>query len=81
MKEQIGEFLNSDQKEFKLPYMISIKEFNEILKTFGYDWVELDGDEINGWQVDFWYRFHHEVLPIVTLSGSLYYGDFKLTKE
>lgn len=39
-----------------------------------------DEDCINGWQVDFWYYFIKEDQKIL-LSGSLWYGNYKLTYD
>jgi hypothetical protein len=34
----------------------------------------------NGWQVDFWLYFTHPEKGKWCLSGSWYYGDYRLTK-
>ena len=34
----------------------------------------------NGWQVDFWWTIHFGKIPY-RFAGSLFYGDFKLSKN
>lgn len=66
--------------------MQSIQAIESILDDVGYSPISDFGDDLNGWQIDFWYEFKmrepKEGYPeYITLSGSLYYGDFKLTKK
>lgn len=50
--------------------------YHDFLEDLGYYCVS-DWDP-NGWEVDFWEDFYNpETKDWVTLSGSLYYGDFK----
>lgn len=79
LKEQIENLIASDSKEIEI-LMTPIKEIEKVLTSLGYDELNLTGDELNGWQVDFWYKFTHEEKPNLTVSGSLYYGDFKIYK-
>jgi hypothetical protein len=74
-------FLDSDMKSISLPYMIPISEFEKILLSFGFDKLELSGDETNGWQIDFWYIFKHPNLGTYILTGSLFYGDYCFAKK
>lgn len=39
-----------------------------------------DKSDSNGWQIDFWEYFDHPELGEWMLSGSLWYGDYKLIK-
>ena len=79
LKETIANFLTSDEKEISIP-MVPIRDVETILKEeHGFNDLELDGGETNGWQIDFWYDFYKEgELKSITLHGSLHYGDFKL---
>jgi len=80
LKENIEDFLKGEMEALEIP-MTPIRDVEEILKELGYNELELNGDETNGWQVDFWYYFYSETQPVLLLSGSLHYGDFKLSKE
>jgi hypothetical protein len=60
--------------------MEPIDGIEKILQSRGFDMEELD-DNTNGWDVDFWYDFVDEFNTKIQLSGSLWYGGFKLTKE
>ena len=52
--------------------------YQEILKDLGYIFYDTD---VNGWQVDFWQYFQNEdKTKKLCLSGSLWFGNFKLTK-
>jgi len=80
LKNKLEEFIKSDKECIDLD-MLPISELGKILIELGFDKLELDGDETNGWQIDFWYKFNHSELGTYTLSGSLHYGNFKLSKE
>jgi hypothetical protein len=57
--------------------MIPISVIEEMLKQEGFDDLELDNDNINGWQGDFWYYFKHPEKGMYCLSGSLFNGEFR----
>ena len=76
MREIIENFLKSDRESIPLQ-VHPIQTYRDILKDFGY---ELGGCEHDGWQVDFWEKFSKGDKSI-TLSGSLWYGQYKLTKD
>lgn len=40
-----------------------------------------DKSDSNGWQIDFWEYYNHPELGEWCLSGSLWYGDYKLAKQ
>ena len=80
-EQQIIEFINSEDKILKFSEMLPIKVIEDILVRQGFNGLDLNGDETNGWQVDFWYNFNHPEKGKYTLSGSLHYGDFTLTKK
>lgn len=88
MIEKIKAFLESDQQEVSLDFR-PINDYAEILSTLGFNTkyqnsLNLCNDnaewDTNGWQVDFWWKIMKEDKNY-TLSGSLFYGDFTLTKE
>lgn len=80
-KEEIKNFINSDKIKLNFKEMLPIRDVEKILKELGYDELKLEGEETNGWQVDFWYHFNGNDLPSLCLSGSLHYGDFILSKS
>lgn len=50
--------------------------YHDFLEDLGY-YVVSEWDP-NGWEVDFWENFYNpKIKDWVTLSGSLYYGNFK----
>jgi hypothetical protein len=81
MKETIKKFLASGEGRLKLETMIPISEMDSLMQEFGYDELETDGDETNGWQIDFWYTWNKKDRYSYTLSGSLFYGGFVLSKN
>ena len=73
----IKEFI--ERQDYKESLSLEIKplsEYTNYLETLGF---ELENQDTNGWKVDFCITFEKDLL----LSGSLYYGDYKLnwTKE
>ena len=77
IREIIKNFLESDRKDIPLTYF-PLKTYQEILKDLGYIFYDTD---VNGWQVDFWQYFQNEdKTKKLCLSGSLWFGNFKLTK-
>lgn len=64
-----------------LPYMVPIRDFERVLKGLGFNKLEMDGEETNGWQVDFFYTFTHPKKGKYLLMGSLHYGNYKFTKD
>ena len=53
---------------------LPISEYVTIFNKLGYN-IELHGEEVNGWQVDFWYRFTKMGCKTIMLTGSLWYGE------
>lgn len=76
MREIIENFLNGERESIPLQ-VHPIQTYSEILKSFGYEHYD---SEQNGWQVDFWENFSKGDKSI-TLSGSLWYGQYNLTKD
>lgn len=80
LKVLINSVLEEKVESVTLPYMVPIRDFERVLKSLGFKELELTGDEINGWQIDFFYYFKHPKKGKYLLHGSLHYGDFKFTK-
>jgi hypothetical protein len=80
-KQQIQDFIKSGEKVMKFDTMLPVRKVEESLVEIGFDELELDGGETNGWQIDFWYKFYSEEYKGYTFSGSLHYGDFQLSKN
>lgn len=78
MRDIIQNFLNIDRESIPLQ-MHPIDTYNNILKDFGYEMEDL-GDNLNGWSVDFWYYYKNKEGNRLCLGGSLWYGDFALSK-
>lgn len=76
MINKIKEFLKSNETELKLPF-IPLEIYEALFEQLGY-WMY--DRETNGWQVDFWYKYKKDN-SIITLDGSLHYGNFKLIKQ
>ena len=77
IREIIQNFLNSDRESIPLNYF-PLKTYQKILKDLGYTFYDID---FNGWQVEFWQYFQNEdETKKLCLSGSLWFGNFKLTK-
>ena len=87
MIEKINQFLNNNQEEVKLDFLL-LNDYAELLSTLGFN-TKLNGSlnlcnenakwDTNGWQVDFWWKIKREN-KYYTLSGSLFYGGFTLSK-
>lgn len=80
-KQQIQEFVKSGAKELKFDTMLPVRTVEDALTEIGFEELDLEGDETNGWQVDFWYYFKSTTYGTYMLSGSLHYGKFKLEKQ
>lgn len=89
MKTIIQAFLDEDKEVVSLE-LKPLNEYSKILSELGFNTIQNDslnlcnsgGNEwdTNGWQVDFWWKIHKDGIPY-TLSGSLFYGDIKLSKD
>lgn len=80
-KEQIIDFVKSGERVLKFDTMLPISKVEDVLKSIGFKDLQLDGDETNGWQVDFWYTFSSEEYGDYMLAGSLHYGGFVLERR
>lgn len=77
-KELIENFLESPDKELSLP-MMPIDDIDSIL-CYELGFSDQGDFETNGWQYDFWKSYSNNSC-VLDLSGSLYYGRFKLNKR
>lgn len=73
---KIKSFLSSDYEDIGIP-MYPISKIDNILEKFGFE--DTQRFETNGWQIDFWKTYANGDREI-ELSGSLYYGEYKLRK-
>jgi len=71
--------LRDVENKVKLP-MYPIQFYKQVLQSLGFGMLEMEGEEINGWQIEFTYTFIHPDKGEYQLAGSLHYGDFKFTK-
>lgn len=77
-KHDFREFVDSSVVSMKVD-MLPIDYYEDLFKESGYEIEDLE-DNTNGWSVGFWYYFTREGKPKIMLSGSLWYGGFKITK-
>lgn len=79
--DDISKFLASiTATELSLP-MQPLSEIVALLKTLGYVEDQESGFETNGWQCDFFMPLINESTNSkLIITGSLYYGNFKLGK-
>lgn len=80
IQDLITTVLEGKQEEINLPSMLPISEISDFLENKGFEELDLNGDETNGWQVDFWYTYTHKILGDFMITGSLFYGNFKFIK-
>ena len=78
MRDIIQNFLNTDRESILLQFY-PIDTYTEILKDFGYEMEDLE-DNLSGFSVDFWYYYKNKEGNRLCLGGSLWYGDFALSK-
>jgi len=75
---ELKEFFKSDEKILNIP-MYPISEVITTLELAGYK--DNDDYDASGWQVDFWLTFTKSKTETMLFSGSLWYGNFQLTKN
>lgn len=78
MRDIIQNFLNTDRESISLQFY-PIDTYTNILKDFGYEMEDLE-DNLSGFSVDFWYYYKNKEGNRLCLGGSLWYGDFALSK-
>lgn len=77
--DKLEEFVQNQIDSIDLP-VVPLSFIINHIEELGYTKTS---EETNGWQVDFWIYFQKglDEASTIVLSGSLYYGDYKLTKE
>lgn len=56
----------------------SIENIKTDMENEGYEMEEWSNGYNNGWEVSFWLYFKHKTKKRLVLSGSLWYGSYKL---
>lgn len=79
--DEIREFIFSQKDRLDIEPMVPLYQIERQFKSQGYTRSIGDDGDTNGWQVDFWYTFCHPEKPHYTVSGSLWYGDFKIERD
>ena len=74
---KISNFLESEEISLDVDFL-PILHYKQIMETLGFKYLNEEFDT-NGWEITFWTYFIKDKTKIM-LRGSLYYGDFKLSK-
>ena len=77
--EKLSKVLSGELKSTDLP-MHPIETYKIVLKGLGCTMMELHGEELNGWDCDFIYKFYKDN-EMYNLTGSLWYGDFNFSNN
>lgn len=78
--EQLKEFLYDAVTEIKID-MVPLQDIVDDMQALGFP-PESYEFETNGWESDFWLDYTKANYPYkVTFSGSLFFGNFKASKE
>lgn len=77
----INNFLE-DSSRRELPLHVKpIEEYDIILRDLGFtSWGDKEEEPIQGWSGDFIYYYNNPEGMILTISGSLWSGNYKLVK-
>lgn len=67
--------------EYCFSTLFPLDVINKMLVKAGFDAINQDEFKINGWQVDFSCPLHHPKLGEFILTGSLFFGDYRITKD
>ncbi len=79
VENDISKILTNDIDFIDIP-MIPIDDFEKIAKSL--DLLHnVYQDDSNGWQYDFWRYYYDNKSNKYCLSGSWYYGNYRLSKE
>ena len=74
----IKEFIERKNYEESLSLeIIPLSEYTNYLETLGF---EVENQDTNGWQVDFWMYFKDKFNNKFLVDGSLFYGNFKISR-
>ena len=77
LKKTIKNYIEFGSGTLDVPFH-PISVYDSILEELGYKSEPFDNT--NGWQVDFWLEFRKPETTTIELSGSLWYGGFKLKR-
>lgn len=77
LHKEIKNFIESKKDNLSIQ-LYTIQDISDTLELCGY---KLEDQETNGFQVDFWITFINENKNKIILSGSLWYGNYNLSKE
>jgi len=81
IRRKIKSFVESGEETLSFDdVLIPVGIIEDIMKDMEFTF-EMDGEETNGWQVDFWYYFNHPAFGKYCYQGSLFYGEAKLRKD
>lgn len=79
MREIIENFILNPNRTTIPLHVNYLGFYQKMLEDNDFEMEELG--ETNGWSVDFWYYFKHKYTDIrLCLAGSLWYGDYTLSK-
>lgn len=79
-KTLLSGFIDCNAISFNVS-VLALDNYEKVFKDLGWELEELNGEELNGWQVDFWYYFKNSKHDFrIMLHGSLWQGNYKLTK-
>ena len=78
----INNFITNDSNKELPLQVIPIEEYDTILRQLGFtSWAKDPEEEpIMGWSGDFIYYYNNPEGMVLSISGSLWSGDYKLTK-
>lgn len=77
----ISNFLEDNSRR-ELPLHVKpIEEYDTILRDLGFtSWGDKDEEPIQSWSGDFIYYYNNPEGMVLTISGSLWSGNYKLVK-
>lgn len=70
---------SGSKEHLEIP-MTPIDTVNDLMAELGFAHLSGEGDS-NGWEHDFWEYYRHPDYGKFCLSGSLWYGNFRIRKE
>jgi len=76
--EEIRVLTGNESGKIKID-ILPICEYQKLIEEAGGSF-DIDEMDTNGWEVDFWINFKLFESSF-TLSGSLFYGNYEITKE
>ena len=78
----INNFITNDSNKELPLQVIPIEEYDKMLRSLGFTSWEEDSreDPVKNWGGDFIYYYNNPDGMVLTISGSLWTGDYKLVK-